>query len=197
MVRARSVMVAGVAFALPISSAAAAVDAELQGPFAMSGHVTTAVNVRGEYRGQSVKRTWTFTELCGAPPCQQVRLVRGRAGGSDTLVLNRQAAGSYSGAGRFYAPLRCGTRLFPHGEAVPFKLTVQITAATQQASGALIATAIDATYVNPARTNLTPCVALPSHDAAAYDGAAAPPATTPPPPTTSVASVSGRLPAGS
>jgi hypothetical protein len=144
--------------------------APLQGTFAMSGHVTVAVHVKGEHAGQSISRMWTFTPLCSATPCGSVSLTRSRLGGSDTLTLALQPSGNYIGTGRFYAPLRCRGRVRARGEAVPFTITVQITATTRTSAGALVTTGIAATYTNRKRTNLTRCVALPSYDSATYVG---------------------------
>jgi hypothetical protein len=142
--------------------------ARLQGAFAMTGRITTAVHIPGEHRGQIVSRAWTFTPLCSAGACRRVSLTRSRAGGADTLTLTRRH-GQYVGNGRFYAPLNCGGTVNPQGELVPFTITVHVMAKAQTSSG-LVATAIRATYSNRARTNLTNCVLLPTHDAARYTG---------------------------
>lgn len=96
-------------------------------------------------------------------------LIRQRAGGTDRLVLHQTAPGRYRGRGRFYAPLMCGSRIYPKGESVPFTIRVEITA-TNTVFGLLIATRLHATYTNKSRKNLTRCVAVPGHDAAVYDG---------------------------
>jgi hypothetical protein len=171
MERARRTLFATAAIALlaPAASAAQPIDEQLQGTFALSGRVTVAAGVHGEHVGQAVSRTWTFTPVCSIGVCARVRLVRQRAGGTDTLKLHRHGTGNYVGSGRFYAPLQCGGRVYQRGEAVPFTVTVRITAATQTTAGP-VASAIKATYTNLTRTNLTPCVVLPSHDAAVYSG---------------------------
>jgi hypothetical protein len=97
------------------------------------------------------------------------------------LTLHRRAPGYYSGKGIFDAPARCGGRTYPRGEAVPFKITVRITATTR-AGAAVVASRIKATYRNRSRVNRTPCVKLPAHDAAKYRGrlvTLTPPAGTP------------------
>jgi hypothetical protein len=138
---------------------------QLQGTFQMTGTVTVAKNVRGEHVGQLVQRTWTFTPLCPTLPCATVRLVRQRAGGTDTLTLHAVGPAKYTGTGRFLAPLRCTGRVYRPGQVVLFKITVHVTPADQ----------LHATYVNPSRLNLTPCIGVLGHDAARYIGQ---PATT-------------------
>jgi hypothetical protein len=149
------VLVATVGFA---AGAAAQPPPPLQGGFQMIGTVTVANNVRGEYVGQVVQRTWTFIPLCPAQPCATVQLVRQRAAGTDTLILHQTGPASYAGAGQFSMPLRCMGRIYSPGEAVPFKITVRVTDTGQ----------LTATYVNPSRINLTPCIGVLGHDAARY-----------------------------
>jgi hypothetical protein len=138
---------------------------QLQGAFQMSGTVTVAQNVSGEHVGDLVTRTWTFTPQCATAPCPTVLLVRQRATGSDTLILRETPSGTYAGTGSFSAPLRCSGRVYPQGEMIPFKITVRVTAST-----GTTASAISARYVNPSRTNRTPCIGLLGHDAARYTG---------------------------
>lgn len=142
---------------------------QLQGSFQMSGTVTVARSIPGEWVGQPVARTWTFTPLCSTGPCATVQLVRQRAAGTDTVVLHAVGPNKYSGAGRFYAPLRCSGRPYPTGEAVPFKIKVTVTATIPAGTGTA-ASAIRATYVNSSRLNLTPCIGILGHDAARYTG---------------------------
>jgi hypothetical protein len=52
---------------------------------------------------------------------------------------------------------------------VPYTITVRVTAAAI-AAGVDAATRVSAVYTNRSRTNLTPCVAVPGHDAATYHG---------------------------
>jgi hypothetical protein len=139
--------------------------AVLQGTFQMSGRVTVAVNVQGERAGQVVTRSWTFTPECATAPCSTVKLERGRATGIDALTLQFTPEGIYTGAGLFYAPLLCSGRVYPRGQEIPFRITVRVTARTDG-----VASAIDATYVNRERTNLTPCIGVLGHDAARYTG---------------------------
>jgi hypothetical protein len=143
--------------------------ARLAGQFQLSGRVTVAQHISGEHHGDRVTRSWTFTALCPAGPCSQVQLVRQRAGGTDTTVLDATGPTTYAGRGRFYAPLRCGGRVRPRGESVPFTVTVTVTTA-EVVLGVPVANAIHATYVNSHRRNLTKCVEVPGHDAAVYDG---------------------------
>ena len=156
-------------FAGSAAAQSPATDALLTGTFQMSGRVTVAHNVRGEQVGQVVTRTWTFTPECSAAPCDAVQLVRGRADGTDSVMLQRTHTGSYAGAGVFYAPLRCSGRIYPHGQEIPFRITVRVTATNGTA-----ASTIDATYVNRERTNLTPCIGVLGHDSARYVGLLAP-----------------------
>jgi len=147
-------------------------DASLEGYFLLMGRITSAVNVPGERAGQTLRRSWAFIPLCRVEACADVELHRGGARGR-TLVLHRRAPALYEGSGRFSAPLRCGARVFPGGATVPFSITVRILAAgTAGTSGAgagrIVATAIRATYSNPSRINNTPCVAIPSREAATY-----------------------------
>jgi hypothetical protein len=144
-------------------------DTLLTGTFQMSGRVTVANNVRGEQVGQLVTRTWTFTPQCATAPCATVQLVRGRAGGTDTVTLVETPTGAYAGSAVFYAPLRCSGHIFPRGQEIPFRITVRITA-----TNGTSASAISATYVNRRRTNLTPCIGVLGHDSARYTGVLAP-----------------------
>ena len=143
--------------------------ARLQGTFQMAGRVTVADNVRGERRGQTVRRTWTFTSGCPVGQCPAVDLSRSRAAGIDVLVLRRLGPGRYAGDTSFYSPLRCAGLLYPRGQKIPFRITVRITQASQVGAVA-IATRINATYRNSRRINLTPCVGVLGHDSARYHG---------------------------
>jgi len=143
--------------------------ATLQGSFSLAGRITVAKNIPGERRGATVKRTWTFSPGCASGPCPTVGLLRNRASGIDRVTLAQVGPGVYVGNGVFDAPLRCGRRTYRPGERAPFTIRVHITAANVAGSG-VVATRIDATYVNPSRTNLTPCVAFLGHDSARYHG---------------------------
>ena len=147
--------------------------ARLQGVFAMSGLVTDAVNVGGEYRGELIRRTWTFSSTCPAGACATVALKRTRnrtdPPKTDQLVLHRRSPGFYEGKGTFVAPMRCAGQSYAKGEAVPFSITVRVTAAATVGSQVL-AGGVRAFYRNPRRIGLTRCVTAPAHDAARYTG---------------------------
>jgi hypothetical protein len=147
--------------------------------------------VRGEHVGENVGRYWTFLPRCLAGPCRTIALVRRRAGGTDRLALHRRGPGYYVGAGRFYAPLGCGTRTYLKGELVPFTIAVRVTGA-QVLDGALVATRVEGFYLNKSRTNLTPCFAVLGNDAATYHGH-----VVLPPETGAAGVLSDRSPAGS
>ena len=143
--------------------------ARLQGQFRMTGRVTSASNVSGVHVGDRVVRKWTFASTCASGPCSTVTLVRNRGRGNDQLTLKRRGAGYYTGNGSFYAPLRCGSRVYHRGALVPFTITVRITAASLSGT-TVIATRVKGSYTNRSRKNLTPCVLEPGHDAAKYIG---------------------------
>jgi hypothetical protein len=136
----------------------------------MTGRVTVERYVRGEHVGEVVQRTWTFTPLCATGPCAQVRLFRGRASDTDTLILTETAPGHYSGSGRFFAPLKCAGTVYSMGEEVPYLINLQVTATTAAPDGTVLAQQISATYVNKSRKNLTRCVIVLGHDSARYTG---------------------------
>jgi hypothetical protein len=143
--------------------------ARLTGQFQLTGRITVASGVRGERPGQKVTRMWTFTPRCAAGACRTIALVRARAAGNDQLLLKRRSPGYYVGNGTFYAPMRCGHRIYKKGAAVPFTIAVRVTRAVL--AGSLnVASTIRATYTNRSRQNLTPCFAVLGHDAAAYQG---------------------------
>ena len=144
-------------------------DARLQGSFQLAGRVIAAHAVRGEHVGQTVARVWSFNSTCPSGQCPQIALVRARAGGSDSLVLKRVGPGQYRGNGSFSLPLRCAGRVYPHGEQVPFTISVRITLAVPFGD-AIVATRVSATYLNRRRINRTRCVAALGHDAASYHG---------------------------
>jgi hypothetical protein len=161
-----------IAAALPTAAAAAqsrAPSARLEGFFLLSGRVTAATNVRGEHVGERVRRIWAFKPLCATGACRRVELVRIRPSGRDTVILHRAAPGFYIGRGRFYAPLRCAKQIYGKGEAVPFNVTVRITA-VKRVGASVSATHLRAFYANRSRRNLTPCVSAPAYDAAIYHG---------------------------
>jgi hypothetical protein len=154
--------------------------ARVTGAFAMSGRITTAVNVRGERPGQAIRRRWTFAGSgCTKRYCRTLRLRRGRGGGRhSTVTLKRQSDGSYHGSSVYSAALSCLGRVFPHGETVPYSIDVRVSA-TATVQGRVFARRLSATYVNLDRIDHTPCPLGPSHDAARYVGTAAPLASPP------------------
>jgi hypothetical protein len=164
------VTLTGLLFALPASAQAQAPSpARLAGTFAMSGHITIAVNVKGEFPGEQITRTWRFVSQCPTGQCASVTLARSRASGLNTVTLYLRSPGYYTGSGRLYAPLACEGHLRQRGESVPFVITVQVTGATES-DGVTIASSVRATYTNRKRLNLTKCVLPPSRDSAVYQG---------------------------
>jgi len=145
-------------------------ESRLAGTYQMTGRVTAARNVRGEHVGEMVQRTWTFTPLCVSGPCAQVRVFRGRASATDTLILTQTSPGHYTGTSRFFAPLKCAGTVYSMGEEVPYTINVQVTATTTAPDGTVLAQQISATYVNKSRLNLTRCVIVLGHDSARYTG---------------------------
>jgi hypothetical protein len=179
-------IVALCAFAVPGSALARI---RLEGVFAMRGRVTSDHAVPGEHVGEKVARTWAFLPLCPAGQCRTEELVRSRAAGEDKLRLHRKARafGHWTGEGSFFAPLRCGGRVYRRGERVFFRITVRITGAAVT-DGTLLANSLKATYKSYRRTNRTRCVTALGHDAAVYTGTLmpapypiAPPTPTPAP----------------
>lgn len=163
--------VAGAA-TLPASASAANPrprTARLQGQWRVQARITSASGVAGLSPGQRFSRRWTFVPLCRVGVCQSVRLIRALNQGTARLVLHRQGPGYYAGKGKLYVALRCGGQVYKKGESVPYRLTVHITQA-RAVAGAIVATRIKATYTNPYRTNLTPCVSVPKHVSARYRG---------------------------
>ena len=88
----------------------------LEGSWSMQGRVTKAQGVRGEHRGQRVTRSWIFEPACSGGPCRKVVLSRERSRHRiDRVVLRESGRGRYEGNGRFYVPLRCRSKVYPHG----------------------------------------------------------------------------------
>jgi hypothetical protein len=157
----------------PAGGAGLLASARLQGAFAMTGRVTDALNVRGEHVGETVRRAWTFTSTCPAGACSTVALRRARSRTDpfaiDQLTLRRSSAGGYRGTATFLAPQQCAGTRYAKGSAVPFTITVWVTAAAS-IDGQVVASAVRAVYRNPKRIGLTRCVTPPAHDAARYTG---------------------------
>jgi PKD repeat protein len=172
--------VAGVMLLLGVAGIARAAvtgvaDARITTTYVMQGQVIAAVRVRGEHRGQRVRRRWTFQGLgCSDGACPRLSLRRQRSAHRyDRLTLTRVAVGSYAGSGRFYAGLRCRGRRYAHGLVVPYRITVQV-ARVVPVQGIAFAAQLTASYTNLRRIDRTPCPVGPSHDAARYAGTAAP-----------------------
>jgi hypothetical protein len=191
---AGAVLVALAACGAPAAAGAAVnpliAGARLDGQFLLAGRITKATNVRGEHKGQTVSRTWTFASTCATGPCATLDLTRTRQTGTDRIVLALTNGGSYKGTGSFYAPLRCGGRTYNRGELVPFTVSVTVSAAVRTDLG-IYATRVTATYSNRLRINRTRCVTSPSNEAVAYHGHLVPASTS------GGAPLSGRSPAGS
>jgi hypothetical protein len=164
---------AGLAATPAAGGAGLLASARLQGVFTMSGRVTDALNTGGEYRGELVRRTWTFSSTCPSGACPTVALKRTRSRTdptkADQLVLRRRSPGFYAGTATFIAPMRCGGQRYAKGEAVPFSITVRVTAAAT-VGDQVLAGSVRAFYRNPRRVGLTRCVTAPAHDAARYTG---------------------------
>ena len=164
---------AGLAAATAAGGAGLLASARLQGAFEMSGRITDAVNSGGEYRGELVHRTWMFSSPCPAGACATVALQRARNRTQppqiDQLVLRRRSPGFYTGTATFIAAMRCGGQRYAKGEAVPFSITVRVTAA-EIVGDQVLAGTVRAFYRSPRRIGLTRCVTAPAHDAARYTG---------------------------
>ncbi|MHB8691294.1 MAG: hypothetical protein ACYDHH_08605 [Solirubrobacteraceae bacterium] len=144
--------------------------ARLVGVFRMSGTITTAVNVRGERKGQKITRKWTFTgSSCGETVCARLALKRERSAKRFSSLVLKLRGGMYSGGGSFDAPLRCLGKTYRRGETVPYRVTVRITSAVLF-DGIPFAYGITATYTNTKRIDHARCPLGPSHDAARYTG---------------------------
>ncbi len=162
-------------------------NARVVGVFAMVARVTTAVGVRGEHSGQTLQRIWvTQSGKCSGSICQRLTLYRQRSAHIvERVELQRTGPGRYAGTGRFYVALSCLGRVYRLGSRVPFRITLSVTAAVRVQS-VRFARKIKATYVNPARSDSTPCPLGASHDAARYTGRLA--SGVPSPPTASFGS---------
>jgi hypothetical protein len=166
--------------ALPAAAYAAPVDARFYGFFAMDGRITVARNVRGEHRGQRVRRTWAFVSTCATGPCPGPTLYRERdARRVDRIRLRRHSTGAYGGRWRFWIPLRCGRRTVRHGGQGLGLVTIRVLRTTTVQTTPF-ATVLSATYTNPSRVNRTRCPGGLGRDAATYRGNLAVPLPTPP-----------------
>jgi hypothetical protein len=148
------------------------INARIQGRFVMIGRITQAVDVKGEHKGQRLKRRWTFRALgcSGGSRCRRLRLHRQRSAGIvNTLNLKRDGVGRFAGTGTFYAGLRCAGQKYPRGELVPYRVTVRVLSAFRIGK-VIYAYTIAATYRNRMRIDRTACPLGASHDAATYVG---------------------------
>lgn len=163
-----ALVVAVVAAASPASAHAAG--ARLSGIFAMAGRITVADNVYGERGGQRVHRRWRFRSSCPRGACARVILYRERSHRRvDRIVLRRHGTNFYVGRGSFPVPLRCDGRDYQRGGLAIETITVRVRHA-RAVGNERFATAVDATYDNPARYNQTLCSGFIGHDAARYSG---------------------------
>jgi PKD repeat protein len=143
--------------------------ARLQGTWTMNGTVTRADNVRGERKGQKLKRTWTFTSSCASGACSKVSLRRERSNKQfDKLTLKRSGA-TYSGAGKFYVRLKCNGRTYNRGGIAYYTIRVTPTK-TRTVQSKVFATRVKAAYNNTKRVNKTPCAGSIGRDAGSYTG---------------------------
>jgi PKD repeat protein len=182
LLRGGAVLLA-LAVTLVAAGSARAADARITSTFLMHGRIVTAIRVRGEHRGESITRRWTFTGVgCKRSECPRLTLHRQRSANRvDRVTLSRVGVGSYAGSGRFTSALRCRGRLYPHGLVVPYTVRVHVTRAVT-IEGIAFASRLSAAYTNRRRIDRTRCPIGPSHDAARYTGTAAalpsPPAAT-------------------
>ena len=143
--------------------------ARLQGSWTMAGKVTRADNVRGEHKGQKVKRTWAFTSSCASGACSRVSLRRERSSKQfDKLTLKRSGS-AYTGSGKFYVRLKCSGKTYKRGGIAYYTIKVRVTKSAS-VQGKRFATAISATYNNTRRVNKTPCAGAIGRDAGRYTG---------------------------
>ena len=166
-----SVLVCSAA-ASPVPAAlAAAPPARVQGRFTMRTVITTAVNVRGEHRGERLTRSWRIRPSgCLGDVCRVLHVRRTRGHGRRLgLALYRRGDGSWVGRGSFYVALSCRGRIDRHGALAPYTIRLRV-AATRTVGGIRFARRVRATYVNRTRIDRTGCAMGPSYDAARYSG---------------------------
>jgi PKD domain len=144
--------------------------ARLQGTWAMSGTVTRADGVRGERKGQKLRRKWTFTSSCASGPCSTVSLRRERSSKKfDKLTLKRSGSAGYAGSGKFYVRLRCNGRTYNRGGIAYYTIRLTVTK-SRTVAGKAFATRVSATYDNTRRVNKTPCPGSIGRDGGRYTG---------------------------
>ncbi len=172
---ARAALVPMLAFIAGASSVPAAVaaapPARVQGRFTMRTVVTSAVNVRGEHRGERLTRTWRIhPSRCLGDVCQVLHLQRTRGYGRRLwLTLHLSPDGSWIGHGSFFVALSCRGRIHRHGARVPYTIRLRV-GATRTLGAIRFARSLRATYVNRRRIDRTRCAIPPSYDAARYTG---------------------------
>ena len=167
-----ALVLAGVAAAPIVPAAVAAVPpARVEGRFTMRTVITTAVNVRGEHRGERLTRTWRIRPSgCRGDVCERLHLRRTRGLGRRLwLTLHRVRGGAYVGGGRFFVALSCHGRVDPRGAVAPYTIRLRVTA-TRTVGGVRFARRLSATYVNRRRIDRTRCAMAPSYDGARYRG---------------------------
>lgn len=144
--------------------------ARLQGTWAMNAKVTRADGVRGERKGQTFKRKWTFTSSCASGPCSSVTLRRERSSKqSDKLTLKRVGSAGYKGSGKFYVRLKCNGRTYKRGGIAYYRIGLTVTK-SRTVQEKRFATALKANYNNTRRVNKTPCAGSIGRDAGTYTG---------------------------
>jgi hypothetical protein len=170
---ARAAVVLACLTAAPSVQAAvgAIAPARVQGRFTMRTIVTAAVNVRGEYLGERLTRTWRIRPGgCRGDVCGVLHLRRTRGHGRRLgLTLHRRRNGSYVGHGTFPVALSCRGRIVHRGALAPYTIRLRVTAA-RSVGGIRFARSLAATYVNRTRVDRTRCAFTPSYDAARYRG---------------------------
>lgn len=157
--------------AYPSVGEAALRDARFGGTFVMRGVVTSAVNVRGERRGERVNRKWVVhSRGCKLSVCPRLLLTRNRGSVRGSFaILRRVGVGHYRGSGSFWAPLECLGRRHRLGDFVPYTINLWVFS-DEEIGGIRYATGVNATYVNRTRTDNTRCPLGLVSDAARYSG---------------------------
>lgn len=164
-------VVGAVAAVYPSLATAVVRDARVGGTFIMRGVVTSALNVRGERRGERVNRKWEVQSRdCDHSVCGRLLVTRNRGSVKGSFViLRRVGVGHYRGSGDFWAPLQCLGQIHALGSFVPY--TIQLWVFRRKAvNGIRYATGVNATYVNRSRTDNTRCPLGPASDSARYTG---------------------------
>ena len=143
----------------------------MQGTFTMRVVVTQAIGVRGEHRGERLTRTWRIRSTgCDRDACRTLHLRRTLSRGrTERISLHRRPDGTYVGRGAFPIALSCRGRLYRRGSRARYTIRLRVTA-SRTVGGIRFARHIRASYANPSRTDSTPCLLAPSHDAARYTG---------------------------